>query len=80
MHLSLSPALEQLITDQARTLGYPSAEDYLRVVFGSDISGNAPHELSDDEFLQVLDELASEENLPSLPADFSSADIYADHD
>ncbi|MGD9645422.1 MAG: hypothetical protein AB7U73_06895 [Pirellulales bacterium] len=80
MHLSLSPALEQLITEQAQALGYPSAEDYLLVVFGSDAILGSPQELSDDEFLRELDELASEDNLPSLPADFSRADIYADHD
>ena len=75
MHLSLSPGLEQAIAQQARTLGYSSIEDYLHVVFGSETSGGSSPELSDAEFLQVLDELASEENLPSLPADFSRADI-----
>ena len=36
--------------------------------------------LTDGEFEQLLDELASGPGLPRLPADFSRADIYADHD
>lgn len=80
MHLSLSPGLEQVIAEQARALGFASIEDYLHVVFGSEPSGGSPPDLSDEEFQQALDELSSEENLPSLPADFSRADIYADHD
>jgi predicted DNA-binding antitoxin AbrB/MazE fold protein len=36
--------------------------------------------LSDDEFERLLDELASGPTLPHLPADFSRADVYADHD
>ena len=40
------------------------------------ISGNA----SVEEFDRVLDELAAGPlGVPSLPADFSRADIYADH-
>lgn len=36
--------------------------------------------LSDGEFEHLLDELAAGPRLPHLPADFSRADIYADHD
>lgn len=36
--------------------------------------------LTDGEFEHLLDELASGPGLPRLPADFSRADIYADHD
>ncbi len=36
--------------------------------------------LSDEEFNQLLDELSEGPPLPPLPADFSRADIYADHD
>ncbi len=43
------------------------------------LPGQAPA-LSDDEFEGLLDELASGPRLPHLPADFSRADIYADHD
>jgi hypothetical protein len=43
-----------------------------------DIGGDAA--VSDNEFELLLDELASGPELPHLPADFSRADIYADHD
>ena len=36
--------------------------------------------LSDEEFELLLDGLASGPERPHLPADFSRADIYADHD
>ena len=39
-----------------------------------------PAPLSDDDFERMLDELASGTALPHLPADFSRADVYADHD
>ena len=42
-------------------------------------TGQAPA-LSDAEFEHLLDELESGPGLPHLPADFSRADIYADHD
>ena len=42
-------------------------------------TGQAPA-LSDGEFEHLLDELESGPRLPHLPADFSRADIYADHD
>jgi hypothetical protein len=35
---------------------------------------------TDEEFDRSLDELASDATLPPLPADFSRADIYTDHD
>lgn len=36
--------------------------------------------LSDEDFERLLDELASGPALPHLPADFSRADVYRDHD
>lgn len=36
--------------------------------------------LSGDEFDLLLDDLASGPELPHLPADFSRADLYTDHD
>ncbi len=37
--------------------------------------------LSDAEFDSILDEMAEgSDEIPSLPSDFSRADIYADHD
>ena len=41
--------------------------------------GEAP-DLADGEFEALLGELASGPGLPHLPADFSKADIDADHD
>ncbi len=38
------------------------------------------HALSDVEFEILLDELATGPTRPHLPADFSRADIYAEHD
>lgn len=76
----LSPDLARLITEQARSLGYQQPEEYLRVVFGTSLSDSPDYQLTDEEFTHVLDEIRSEENLPSLPANFSRADIYADHD
>jgi predicted DNA-binding antitoxin AbrB/MazE fold protein len=37
-------------------------------------------DVSDEEFEQLLDELASGPALPSLPADFSRQDVYSDLD
>jgi predicted DNA-binding antitoxin AbrB/MazE fold protein len=39
-----------------------------------------PAPLSDDDFEHLLDELALGPALPHLPADFSRADVYSDHD
>ena len=80
MDLSISPDLERLITEQAVALGFASPEAFLRALVIGDSSVPAPAELSDTEFARLLDELSSNEDLPTLPADFSRADIYADHD
>lgn len=80
MQISLSPDLERLIAEQAQALGYATPEEYLRTVIGTPPGDRLPSQISDDEFSQILDELGAEENLPSLPAGFSRADIYADHD
>lgn len=59
---------------QARTLGL-SVTDYLRTLVPSSASGTRP---SWDEFENQF--LALSTPAPSLPADFSRADIYCDHD
>lgn len=76
----LSAELARIIEDQARSLGFPNAEAYLQVVFGTKGVDAIPPEVSDGQFVQVLDELSSEQNVPSLPDDFSRADVYSDHD
>ncbi|HJT32546.1 MAG TPA: hypothetical protein VJ783_10925 [Pirellulales bacterium] len=58
-------------------------EAYLTTLAERDVStGNGaaiPHNLSTDEAERLLDELTTGPVLPHLPADFSRADIYADH-
>ena len=39
-----------------------------------------PTSISNEEYERLLDELASGPTLPRLSADFSRADVYADHD
>ncbi|MBI3838892.1 MAG: hypothetical protein HY288_13295 [Planctomycetia bacterium] len=80
MDLSISPDLERLIAEQAVAMGFASPEEFLRALVTRDSAVSAPSELSNAEFLQLWDSLASDEEMPSLPADFSRADIYADHD
>lgn len=49
----------------------------------AEISGPRPGQaptLSDAEFETLLDELGSGPELPHLPAEFSRADIYTEHD
>ena len=53
-----------------------SLEDYLRSLIAAQSMAVAP--LSEDEFDRQLDQLTFFG--PTLPADFSRADIYADHD
>ncbi len=85
--------LERRLRDRASRDGRAVEEYVLRLIEqdaagpGSDqvveVSGlhpGQPPEISDGEFEHLLDELASGPGLPHLPADFSRADIYADHD
>ncbi|HQU42299.1 MAG TPA: hypothetical protein PK867_05780 [Pirellulales bacterium] len=44
------------------------------------VSAALPQDVPLEEFDRLLDELSSGPALPHLPADFSRADIYADHD
>jgi predicted DNA-binding antitoxin AbrB/MazE fold protein len=37
-------------------------------------------DVSDEDFVRLLNELASGPTLPHLPADFSRSDVYMDHD
>jgi len=78
MSLSISPDLERQIAEQARAAGFESAEAYLATI----VEHVATHRIivSDAEFFQLLESLASDADLPTLPSDFSRADIYLDHD
>jgi hypothetical protein len=51
-----------------------------QVVKASGLRPGQPPAISDGEFEQLLDELASGPGLPHLPPDLSRGDIYADHD
>lgn len=77
MQRAISVDLERVLTEQARSLGYPSPDDYLKSLLG--VADGAVAPLSDEEFNRILDALPADD-LPSLPADFSRADLYADHD
>ena len=50
------------------------------VVDASSVQPGRDETLSDEEFELLLDGLASGPELSHLPADFSRADMYADHD
>lgn len=78
MTLSISSDLERRIADQAAAAGYTSAEAYLRVLLSGTLSAASTTTVGDTEFVQLLDELVSDD-LPTLPADFSRSDIYLDH-
>lgn len=80
MDKSISPELERRIAEQAEAAGYWSAEAFLRAILSDARLRSDVKAPSDTEFFRLLDELASDEDLPALPADFSRADIYADHD
>lgn len=56
-----------------------SVEELLHRLLASEAAavGHAP-QLSVDQFNQLIEQEASD--TPGLPADFSRADIYADHD
>lgn len=61
------------LPDQTRVTGIVSNVD------SSIVPGTGQPEMSPEEFERLLDELALD-NVPPLPADFSRADIYLDHD
>ena len=50
------------------------------VVDASSVQRDRDQPLSDEVFEILLDDLASGPDVPHLSADFSRADIYADHD
>lgn len=78
MQLSISSDLEHLILEKAQALGFSSAESYLRALLRSANSPRIAENIALEEFDNLLDELASEP-VPTLPADFSRADIYGEH-
>jgi len=70
----------EMLQEQARARRL-SIDEYLRTLANEAASTLPSAELTMEEFDQALDELAAgTEHLPPLPADFSRADIYLDHD
>ena len=74
--IQLQDSVAAALSAQAAALGL-SLEQYLSQLADSGTALNGPR-LTADEFLQQLDVLALD--VPPLPADFSRADIYLDHD
>jgi hypothetical protein len=85
--LHLAQDMEQKLREKASRKGQ-TLEAYLEQLAQEEAqagNGTAPiataeAPLSDEEFDRLLDELSEGPALPHLPADFSRADIYADHD
>ena len=86
--LNLPPETERKLREKAAQTGQ-TLEAYLEQVAEHDVQGKgggAPAvssrhpPLSDEEFDRLLDALSEGPPLPHLPADFSRADLYADHD
>jgi plasmid stability protein len=85
LSVHLPDDLERRLRERATREGR-AVEEYVLGLIERDAAGpesargaEAPR-LSDREFETLLDELSSGPGLPHLPADFSRADIYADHD
>ena len=85
--IELAPATEQKLREKAALHG-KSLEFYLQELLQQDALGAngaavplAQAELSLEELDRLLDALSQTPTvLPSLPADFSRKDIYAEHD
>ncbi len=81
--LNLSPEVVRKLAEKAAAQGQ-TVEAFVTEMVGMDARGTNGAtpltEISDDEFEKLLDELSAGPALPVLPADFSRADIYSDHD
>jgi hypothetical protein len=91
--VNLPDELERRLRERASRQGRPVEQYVLGLIEqdaaaqeqGRDVEPSIPQPvqasaLSDNEFEQLLDSLASGPALPHLPADFSRADIYDGHD
>ncbi len=86
--LNLAPETERRLRERAAERGQP-LEGYLQGLIEREVGERADAAIPPDtapplsleEFDRILDELAEGmPDVPPLPADFSRADIYADHD
>ena len=70
----------RVLEEQAASRKMP-LDHYLDLIVGAGPIAPGPEDLTMEQFDAILDELAdSMPAVPPLPADFSRADIYADHD
>ncbi len=84
MSISISPELERRLIEQATAAGYSSVESYLIAIVSREGEAGLAESVvvppTGAELDALLESLAFDEPVPPLPADFSRADIYADHD
>ena len=67
------------LTDQAQAMGM-TLDGYLRALAGGRAAARSNGDLSLTEFERLLDGLLADvAQIPALPAGFSRADIYGDH-
>lgn len=78
--IDLSPEAESHLRNLAAQAGQ-TPEGYVRNLVEDSLAGTGiPALLSAAELDRLLDEFSEGLSLPSLPPDFSRADLYADHD
>jgi hypothetical protein len=76
VNIRLQESVAAALTAQASLQGI-SLQEYLSRLANGGVADVAP-QMSADELARQLDELSFD--VPPLPADFSRADIYLDHD
>ena len=76
----IAPETATLLATQARAQGL-DVDTYLQMLLGVPPQSQSLATLSDQEFEALMKDLAEgTASRPPLPANFSRADIYADHD
>jgi hypothetical protein len=76
--IEVSTEIARLIRRRAKAQGM-TVDDYLRAL--TEIGTSDEQEISEAEIQTILDELAADgKDLSPLPDDFSSKDIYSEHD
>ncbi len=85
MTVKLEDQTAKMLQAQAAARNMP-LDSYLRALADNSdmilgLSAKSPHKLTQSEFAQWLKDVAFDvPGVPPLPADFSRADIYNDHD
>lgn len=78
--IQLSPEAEKQLHDLAARVGQTPEAYVQQLVESSLTAGLSWLPPGPEDFERLLDELAAGPAVPSLPPDFSRADVYADHD